>query len=219
LSEFVVDPMADGTDFLSTSLADARPYARPHPVRMRLRDKNLIGVLLKKVRAGDRHLVMRDPRFRSVPCSIHLTSPDFGAWAMMPKRFTQEGENLSPPLRWENLPDGVAELALVVQDPDAPLPDPVIHLIAYGLDPARDIAVGALNAGAAQALGKGSFGRIGYAGPRPIRSHGRHRYVFQLFALDKPLGLIGTPDLKTLAAAMDGHVLARGELTGWYERN
>jgi len=219
LSKFVVDPMADGTDFLSSPLAEAKPYVRPQPVRTRLRDKNLIGVLLKKVRAGDRHLVMRDPRFKAAPCSIHLTSPDFGDWAMMPRRFTQEGENLSPPLHWENLPDGVAEMALVVQDPDVPLPDPAIHLIAYGLDPARNVAVGTLNAGGGHALGKGSFGRVGYAGPRPIRSHGRHRYVFQLFALDRPLGLTGTPDLKALAAAMDGHVVARGELTGWYERN
>jgi len=207
--------MADSSDFLSTTKA----YPRPQPVRTRLRDKNLIGVLLKKVRAGDRHLIMRDPRFRGVPCSVHLSSPDFGAWAMMPKRFTQEGDNRSPPLRWENLPEGVVELALVVQDPDAPLPEPVIHLIAFGIDPARDIGQGELNADGGHRLGKGSFGRIGYSGPRPIRSHGRHRYVFQLFALDAPLALEGNPDLKALAAAMDGHVVARGELTGWYERN
>ncbi len=211
--------MADGTDFINAALAQPQPYARPKPVRTRLRDKNLIGVLLKKVRAGDRHLVMRDPRFRGAPCSVFMSSPDFGAWAMMPKRFTQDGENQSPPLKWENLPDGVVELALVVQDPDVPLPDPVTHLIAFGLDPKVAIGEGELNPGGTHSMGKGSFGRIGYAGPRPIRSHGRHRYVFQLFALDKALGLSGTPDLKTLAAAMEGHVLARGELTGWYERN
>lgn len=211
--------MADGTDFINASLAQSQPYPRPQPVRIRLRDKNLIGVLLKKVRAGDRHLVMRDPRFRAAPCSIFLSSPDFGAWAMMPKRFTQDGEDRSPPLKWENLPEGVIELALVVQDPDVPLPDPVTHLITYGLDPKTPIGEGELNAGGGHALGKGSFGRVGYTGPRPIRSHGRHRYVFQLFALDRALELSGAPDLKTLAAAMDGHVLARGELTGWYERN
>ena len=207
--------MNDASDFVSPMTT----RSRGQPVRARLRDKNLIGVLLKKMRAGDRHLVMRDPRFHAAPCSIHLSSPEFGDWAMMPKRFTKDGENLSPPLRWENLPDGVAELALVVQDPDAPLPDPVTHLIAFGIDPASPIATGALNNGGGLTLGKGSFGRVGYAGPRPIRSHGRHRYVFQLFALDTALGLSGTPDLKALAAAMDGHVIARGELTGWYERN
>lgn len=211
--------MADGADFINASLAQPQPYRRAQPVRTRLRDKNLIGVLLKKVRAGDRNLVMRDPRFRDAPCSVFLSSPDFGAWAMMPKRFTQDGENRSPALTWENLPEGVVELALVVQDPDVPLPDPVTHLIVFGLDPKVPIGEGELNAGGARLMGKGSFGRIGYAGPRPIRSHGRHRYVFQLFALDTALGLSGTPDLKTLAAAMAGHVLARGELTGWYERN
>ena len=219
--------MADATHFISravvpgdareTAVAPVRP--RPQPVRTRLRDKNLIGVLLKKVRAGDRHLVMRDPRFHDAPFSIHLTSAEFGAWAMMPKRFTQEGENLSPPLKWENLPDGVAELALVMQDPDVPFPDPVTHLIVYGIDPVGEIETGGLNAGGLYSLGKGSFGRVGYTGPRPIRSHGRHRYVFQLFALDAPLGLSGAPDLKALTAAMDGHVIARAELTGWYERN
>ena len=215
--------MADASHFASSRTAqDITPApSRPHPqfVRPRLRDKNLIGVLLKKVRAGDRHLVMRDPRFRDAPGSIHLSSPDFGDWAMMPQRFTQEGENLSPPLKWENLPDGVAELVLVMQDPDAPMPDPVTHLIAYGIRPSGAIAIGDLNAGGPLKLGKGSFGRIGYAGPRPIRSHGRHRYVFQMFALDAPLGLGGAPDLKTLTNAMAGHVVARAELTGWYERN
>ena len=215
--------MADASHFASLQvaqdIASAPVPARPQSVRPRLRDKNLIGVLLKKMRAGDRHLVMRDPRFRDAPCQVHLSSPDFGDWAMMPRRFTQEGENLSPPLKWENLPDGVAELALVVQDPDAPLPDPVTHLIAYGIDPASEIETGGLNAGAPLGLGRGSFGRVGYSGPRPIRSHGRHRYVFQLFALDTPLGLEGTPDLRTLTNTMAGHVLARGELTGWYERN
>jgi len=215
--------MADASHFVSSQTAqDITPVptpVRPQSVRPRLRDKNLIGVLLKKWRAGDRHLVMRDPRFRDAPCQVHLSSPDFGDWAMMPKRFTQEGENLSPPLKWENLPDGVVELALVMQDPDTPLPDPVTHLIAYGIDPVGEIDTGELNAGGLHALGKGSFGRIGYSGPRPIRSHGRHRYVFQLFALDTQLGLEGTPDLKTLTNAMADHVIARAELTGWYERN
>jgi Raf kinase inhibitor-like YbhB/YbcL family protein len=212
--------MADASHFTPPiAVASSVTSARTKPVHRRLRDKNLIGVLLKKVRAGDRHLIMRDPRFRAAPFSIHLTSPDFGAWAMMPKRFTQDGENLSPPLTWENLPDGVVELVLVVQDPDVPLPDPLTHLIVFGIDPASPIAEGALNAGGALPMGRGAFGRIGYSGPRPIRSHGRHRYVFQLFALDASSGLTGTPDLKTVAAAMDGHVVARGELTGWYERN
>ena len=84
----VMAPMADASDFVppvaaAKGAAPLTAHVRPHPVRTRLRDKNLIGVLLKKIRAGDRHLVMRDPRFRDAPCSIHLTSPDFGAWAMM----------------------------------------------------------------------------------------------------------------------------------------
>lgn len=187
---------------------------------MSLLGKNLIGVVLKRFRAGDRYLAMRDPRFRKAPACIHVTSPDFGAWAMMPLAFTQEGDNTSPPLRWENLPSDTKSLALIVQDPDAPTSKPLVHAIAWGIDPAGKIEAGDLLAGhSALHLGKGSFGQSGYTGPRPIRSHGRHRYVFQLFALDCGLDLKDPVDERTLRKAMAGHVVARGELTGWYERN
>ena len=187
---------------------------------MSLWQKNLIGVLLKGARAGDRHLAMRDRRFRDAPVRIHLTSPDFGAWAMMPKAFTQDGDNLSPPLKWENLPEDTQALALIVQDPDAPTPDPITHLIAYDIAPEDEIATGELMPGTDRfKFGRGSFGHVGYVGPRPIRSHGRHRYMFQLFALDTALSFERMPDLRALLDAMAGHVLARGELTGWYERN
>ncbi|MGZ3305030.1 MAG: YbhB/YbcL family Raf kinase inhibitor-like protein [Asticcacaulis sp.] len=189
---------------------------------MSLLGKNLIGVVLKRFRAGDRYLAMRDARFRKAPACIHVTSPDFGAWAMMPVAFTQDGDNLSPPLHWENLPSDTKSLALIVQDPDAPTSKPPVHAVAWGIDPARFIATGDLLSGHSSSglkLGKGSFGQTGYTGPRPIRSHGRHRYVFQLFALDAPVEVAAPADERALRKAMAGHVVARGELTGWYERN
>ncbi|WP_405487159.1 YbhB/YbcL family Raf kinase inhibitor-like protein [Nocardia sp. NBC_00511] len=67
-------------------------------------------------------------------------------------------------------------------------------------------------------IGTGAFGRRGYAGPRPIPGHGPHRYVFQLFALDRPAGLGPDATLAGVLKAIDGHVLARGKLTGSYER-
>jgi hypothetical protein len=142
---------------------------------------------------------------------------------MMPTRCAGPGigDNLSPALRWAGVSREAAELALVVQDPDAPLPRPITHLIAFGLDPhAGGVLDGALGArhGAEVQLGRGSFGRIGYQGPRPVAGHGPHRYVFQMFALRKPLRFDSAPDLAAIADAMAGSVLARASLIGRYER-
>ena len=186
--------------------------------------ERFLGRLLRTQRGRDRYLAINNGRLAGVPPSLRLASTAFGDGAPMPARQAASGigDNLSPPLSWSGLPEGTAELALVVQDPDAPLPKGIVHCIATGIAPALiGLAEGALAPGRLPAgvkLGCGSFGKVGYQGARPILGHGAHRYVFQLFALAHPLAVV-SPDLPALLAAMDGHVLARGHLIGTYERN
>jgi hypothetical protein len=172
---------------------------------------------MRPVRAGESHLVWNDPRL-AAPRLFALSSPAFADGRMMPKRSAGSGvgDNLSPPLDWTGVPRGAEELVLIVQDPDAPLPRPITHLIAYAVDPtAGGVEEAALEPGRAGLI---RFGRIGYQGPRPVAGHGPHRYVFQMFALARLIHFDSPPDLEAVVAAMEGVALARGQLTGRYER-
>jgi len=184
--------------------------------------ERVIGRLLRGARGRDRHLAWNAPALLNAPETIVLASPAFGDGQPMPTRHAGPGvgDNLSPPLSWSGVPAAAAELVLIVEDPDAPLPRPAVHLIATGIAPARTaFAEGALGTGATDVrLGRGLFGRRGYAGPRPVLGHGPHRYFFQIMALDQPLALGGAGDRAALLAAAAGHVLARGQLIGTYER-
>ena len=178
-----------------------------------------IGRLLRGVRAGDRHLAWDRADLHAAPASIRLTSPAFVEGGTMPARCAGAGvgDNRSPPLAWAGVPQGSAELVLLLEDPDAPLPRPVVHLVAF-LPPAMGgVDEGALAPGVPGIrFGRGAFGRAGYAGPRPPRGHGPHRYIFSLYALSRPLP--GTPDFAAALAGMAGSVLARGRLVGMFER-
>ncbi|MGO8917621.1 MAG: YbhB/YbcL family Raf kinase inhibitor-like protein [Stellaceae bacterium] len=185
--------------------------------------ERLIGRALRGVRAGDRHLAWNAPALADVPDAISLASPAFPALAAMPLRYAGVGvgDSLSPPLMWSGVPAAAAELVLIVQDPDAPLPRPVVHAIATGIpSQRRDLPEGALSrpGDGVLRLGRGSFGRRSYAGPRPVRGHGVHRYVFQIIAVDQPLRLTEPADLSVVLAALAGHALAKGQLVGTFER-
>ncbi|HEY1721869.1 MAG TPA: YbhB/YbcL family Raf kinase inhibitor-like protein [Magnetospirillaceae bacterium] len=182
-----------------------------------------LGRWLKNVRAGDRHLAWNDPRFTAAPDTILLTSSAFDESEIIPQRHAGEGvgENISPPLSWSVLPFGTVELVLIMQDPDAPMRRPVVHLLVTGIAPERgSVPEGYLTPETSRDLrfGRGLFGRLGYAGPRPVRAHGRHRYIFQIFALSRRLDFKVTPDYAAVTKAMTGAVLARGRLIGAYER-
>jgi Raf kinase inhibitor-like YbhB/YbcL family protein len=182
-----------------------------------------IGRALRSVRAGDRHLFWNAPALAEAPDTILLASPAFAMGGTMPVRHAVGGigDNVSPALHWSGVPDHAAELVLVVQDPDAPLPRPVVHAIVTGIPPTwGELPEGALAKGTAAPvrIGRGSFGRVGYAGPRPVRGHGPHRYIFQIVASDRTLGLDRPADLKAVLAALSGHVIARGRLVGLFER-
>jgi Raf kinase inhibitor-like YbhB/YbcL family protein len=156
--------------------------------------------------------------------SVLLKSPAFDSGAVIPKRHTGDGEDLSPPLAWSGLPPDTRELALIVDDPDAPSPQPWVHWIISKI-PATDpgIAEGvhpkpapSFPPGAIQ--GKNSWGTIGYRGPAPPKGHGVHHYHFKLYALDAPLSVAAGIDKPGLLKAMQGHILAEAELVGTYQR-
>jgi Raf kinase inhibitor-like YbhB/YbcL family protein len=128
------------------------------------------------------------------------------------------GDNISPQLRWDGLPPQTRQVVLIIDDVDVPLPRPLLHTIAV-IEPTLDgVAAGALRPGTAGIrFIRADLGHRGYAGPRPIPGHGKHRYRFHVFAIDESIA-DNLTTAKAVLAAMGGHVLARGTLTGTYER-
>lgn len=151
--------------------------------------------------------------------ALHLTSPVIRDQSI-PQHYSCDGDNVSPPLQWENVPEGTESFAIIAEDPDAP-GGTFIHWILYNLPPAlrwlpedvrRD---GMLPNGARQ--GRNSFQKIGYDGPCP--PGGVHRYFFRLYALDTRLELPPAANKEDLLDAMDGHILAEAEMMGKYTRH
>jgi Raf kinase inhibitor-like YbhB/YbcL family protein len=184
-----------------------------------------IGHLARPLRAGANTLILNQPEYSSIPCSVELTSTAFLDGEPLPARFTVSGEDISPPLQWDNLPSGTRELVLIVEDYDISLPRPMVHLIAYNLDPTSGgLIEGALPSRNSPALDPGpKLGRNGlglerYDGSAPPPGHGVHHYVFQLFALSRKLTFDSAPGKREILKAMDAHILATGALTGTFER-
>jgi Raf kinase inhibitor-like YbhB/YbcL family protein len=145
---------------------------------------------------------------------MELTSSAFGEGQPIPRRHSCEGEDLSPSLSWSQLPDGATALALIVDDPDAPV-GVFTHWLGWGLDP----AAGGLREGeAAPVEGRNDFGEIGYRGPCPPPGHGPHRYFFRLHALEEELVLEPGVGRAELEEALAGRSVAVAELMGTYER-
>jgi Raf kinase inhibitor-like YbhB/YbcL family protein len=143
-----------------------------------------------------------------------LESSAFDHARPIPSRHSCDGEDLSPPLRWTNVPDEARSLVLLVDDPDAPS-GVFTHWVAWGLDP----GAGGLGEGeAAPSEGRNDFGTVGYRGPCPPPGHGRHRYVFRLYALERDLELDAGAGKAELEQAIEGHVVTTAELVGTYER-
>lgn len=147
--------------------------------------------------------------------AFELTSPAFAAGQPIPTRYTCDGKDVSPPLRWSDPPPGTQSLALIMDDPDAPV-GVWDHWLLFNLPPSiRDLPEKA--APPAGALdGKNSWGRTGYGGPCP--PGGTHRYFFKLYALDTLLNLKAGAGKSELLKAMEGHILAQAELMGTYAR-
>ena len=148
-----------------------------------------------------------------------VTSSAFEQGGMIPAKYTADGEDISPPLTLSGVPEGTKSIALINDDPDAPI-GTWVHWVVYNLPPdttqiAERIPVSPeLPNGAKQ--GRTDFGSIGYGGPAP--PSGTHRYFFKVYALDTILDLPVGATKAQLESAMAGHVLAEAQLIGKYKR-
>ena len=152
---------------------------------------------------------------------LKLVSSAFAQNGEIPAKYTCEGQDISPPLAWSDMPPGTKSFALVVDDPDAP--DPAapkltwVHWVLYNIPPnATGLAEAVKQLPAGTLEGRNDWKRTGYGGPCP--PIGRHRYFHKLYALDTVLADLGQPTKSKLEAAMQSHVLARAELIGTYQK-
>jgi Raf kinase inhibitor-like YbhB/YbcL family protein len=159
--------------------------------------------------------------------TIELSSTAFAINGAIPPKFTEDGDDVSPPLAWNNVPAGTRQFALVVDDPDAPTAQPWVHWLIYAIGPeVRELAENVPPqprledpSGALQGRNSWPKGRtIGYRGPAPPRGSGTHHYHFHLYALDAELDLKPELDKAALLRAIGAHVLAEGDLVGTYKR-
>jgi Raf kinase inhibitor-like YbhB/YbcL family protein len=151
--------------------------------------------------------------------AITVSSTVFDDGGMIPLKYTCDGEDISPPLSFEDIPGNTGSLAIISDDPDAPM-GTWVHWVVYNLPPdTRNMPEnipGEENLEGGGRHGITDFGRYGYGGPCP--PSGTHRYYFKVYALDIKLDLPDMASKKDLEAAMDGHVLAEGQLMGKYKR-
>jgi Raf kinase inhibitor-like YbhB/YbcL family protein len=147
---------------------------------------------------------------------VRLHSDDFSDEERIPPRFSCDGEDVSASLRWDELPDGAAQLALTCEDPDAPR-GTFVHWVMWNIDPATGrINAGEIPRGARH--GRNDFGNNSYGGPCPPPGHGVHHYHFTIYALSEPIDLEEGASIDDLRSAMDGEVLDQATLIGTYER-
>lgn len=145
--------------------------------------------------------------------AIKITSTAFAEGEMIPRKYTCDGDDISPPLQISDVPENTKSLALIMDDPDAPV-GVWDHWIVFNI-PA---SISQINEGEEPqgVLGKNSWGRTGYGGPCP--PSGTHRYFFKIYALDTMLNLDAGASKKEVIRAMEGHILAEGQLMGRYSR-
>ena len=150
---------------------------------------------------------------------IEITSEAFEDDGLIPAKYTCDGADVSPPLQWDGIGEDAKSIALICDDPDAPM-GTFVHWVLFNL-PADEKGLAenvppdkTLANGAKQ--GRSDFGRIGYGGPCP--PSGTHRYFFKIYALDTKLDLSAGASKSQLVKAMEGHILGEGQLLGKYKR-
>ncbi|MHB0939146.1 MAG: YbhB/YbcL family Raf kinase inhibitor-like protein [Armatimonadota bacterium] len=152
--------------------------------------------------------------------TLSVTSTAFKGGEMIPQRYACDGENVSPSLSWDNVPEKTESLAIICDDPDAPS-GMFSHWVLYNLPRGTTQILESmpkdeeLQDGARQ--GMNDFKQIGYGGPCP--PHGEtHRFIYHVYALDTMLAPVKGITRAQLLMMMDGHILAQGELMGTYQR-
>ncbi|WP_433733366.1 YbhB/YbcL family Raf kinase inhibitor-like protein [Nocardia sp. CA-129566] len=186
---------------------------------------SIVGKLLANRRAGDQGLAWHRPNLAGVD-TFQMTSPDFDHESPLNTIHAGKrvgGQDRSPALTWSPPPAQTAQLLLVIEDPDAPTKAPFVHAVAL-LDPTvkgipQDALAGVDPAPGVRVLRSG-WGR-GYLGPAPIKGHGPHRYVFQLFALAEPITAAGGKSVESAkphAILEAGQSIARARIDAFYER-
>lgn len=184
-----------------------------------------LGHALIEQRAGLDKIAFHQVDLRAGMAAIDLRSLAFVDHGPMPTRYTADGEGLSPPLSWTGLPKAAASAVLIVEDADAPTPQPLVHAIVAGLDvPDGALAEGALDSPEhdgtrEEGVGRNSLLAARWLPPDPPPGHGVHRYAFQLFALDAGARLSSTPGREEVLEAIARNGLASGLLIGTHVRD
>lgn len=144
--------------------------------------------------------------------ALQISSPEFEHNETIPQRYTCQGEDINPPLRIQNVPEGTESLALIMDDPDAPI-GTFDHWIVFDIDP----EIGLIEENTIPGVeGSNTFGRVNYGGPCP--PDGEHRYFFKIYALDKKLELEEGVSREEMEREMEEHIIEQAELIGLYEK-
>ena len=184
-----------------------------------------IGHALRQQRAGLEKIAFNTVDLRAGTATLEVRSLAFADHAPIPQQYTADGEAISPPLQWTGVPPAAASLVLIVEDADAPTPQPLVHAIVVGLEPGD----GALREGALKSpdhegdaelkTGRNSLLQRSWLPPDPPPGHGTHRYAFQLFALADGPAFADGPGRDEVLEALRDRAVASGCLIGTYERD
>jgi Raf kinase inhibitor-like YbhB/YbcL family protein len=184
---------------------------------------DVVGHVLRGQRAGLDKTAFHAVDLRAGAAAIRVSSLAFADHAPIPERYTADGDGDSPPLQWTGVPEAAASVVVIVEDADAPTPQPLVHAIVVGL-PAGDGALPETalpsrdHEGTGLHVGRNSYLQAAWLPPDPPPGHGVHRYVFQVFALEAGATFEGQPGRDTVLEAVREHGLASGCLIGTYER-
>ncbi len=182
-----------------------------------------LGHALRDQRAGLDHIAFHKVDLRAGTAAINVSSLAFADHAPIPEKYSADGAGISPPLAWSGFPDVTKALLLIVEDADAPTPQPLVHAIVVGLGVDEGaLAEGALpsadNEGVGLHVGLNSFLQTAWLPLDPPPGHGVHRYAFQVFALDAAVAFDDRPGREAVLEAIVAHGLASGCLIGTYVR-